>query len=166
VADGGMKVLWLLHGANLDMLGRRDPKLYGSETLTQLEQRVARHAERRGFEVQAYQTNFEGEFIELLHEIAVTGGDAVIVNPGAWTHYSYAIRDALELVPCPVAEVHLSAIAERETWRRTSVIADLAAVRVAGKGVDGYLEAVDRLAELMGDEPASRPVDELEKEDR
>ncbi len=149
MADGDMKVLWLLHGANLDMLGRRDPKLYGSETLTQLEQRVARHAERRGFTVLAHQTNFEGEFIELLHEVAVTGGDAVIVNPGAWTHYSYAIRDALELVRCPVGEVHLSAIGEREEWRRTSVIADLAAVRVAGRGVDGYLEAVDRLAELV-----------------
>lgn len=149
MADGGVKVLWLLHGANLDMLGRRDPALYGSETLTELERRVTRHAETRGFEVRAFQTNFEGEFIEQLHEIAVGGGDAVIVNPGAWTHYSYAIRDALELVPCPVAEVHLSAIAEREEWRRTSVIADLAAVRVSGKGIDGYLEAVDRLAELL-----------------
>lgn len=148
MADGGLKVLWLLHGANLDMLGRRDPEVYGRETLTDLERRVTRHAERRGFEVRAFQTNFEGEFIEQVHEIAVTGGDAVIVNPGAWTHYSYAIRDALELVRCPVAEVHLSAIDEREEWRRTSVIADLAAVRVSGKGVEGYLEAVDRLAEL------------------
>jgi len=154
VADGGLKVLWLLHGANLDMLGRRDPGLYGSETLNQLERRVARHAERRGFEVRAFQTNFEGEYIELLHEIAVEGADAVIVNPGAWTHYSYAIRDALELVTCPVGEVHLSAVDEREEWRRTSVLAGLAAVRVSGKGAEGYLEAVDRLAELVaaGDE--------------
>jgi len=150
VADGGVKVLWLLHGANLDMLGRRDPALYGSATLTELERRVARHAEQRGFEVRAFQTNFEGEFIEQLHEIAVSGAAAAIVNPGAWTHYSYAIRDALELVACPVAEVHLSAVGEREEWRRTSVIGDLAAVRVDGKGVEGYLEAVDRLSELVG----------------
>ena len=149
MADVGVKVLWLLHGANLDMLGRRDPALYGSETLTQLERRVTHHAETRGFEVRAFQTNFEGEFIEQLHEVAIAGGDAVIVNPGAWTHYSYAIRDALELVPCPVAEVHLSAIAERAEWRRTSVIADLAAVRVSGQGIDGYLEAVDLLDAML-----------------
>ena len=148
MADRGVKLLWLLHGANLDMLGRRDPALYGHETLTELERRVTRYAERGGFEVRAFQTNFEGEFIEQLHEIAVTGAAAVIVNPGAWTHYSYAIRDALELVGCPVAEVHLSAVGEREEWRRTSVIADLAAVRIAGKGADGYFDAVDRLAEL------------------
>lgn len=149
MADGRVKVLWLLHGANLDMLGRRDPALYGSETLIGLERRVTRHAEGLGFEVRAFQTNFEGEYIEQLHAIAVEGADAVIVNPGAWTHYSYAIRDALELVACPVAEVHLSAIGEREEWRRTSVVADLAAVRVSGKGVEGYLEAVDRLAALV-----------------
>lgn len=156
MADRRVKVLWLLHGANLDMLGRRDPALYGSETLTGVERRVARHAEHLGFEVRAFQTNFEGEFIEQLHEIAVEGGDAVIVNPGAWTHYSYAIRDALELVRCPVAEVHLSAIGEREEWRRTSVIADLAAVRVSGKGVEGYIEALDRLAELAAADEEGR----------
>jgi 3-dehydroquinate dehydratase II len=152
MADERMRVLWLLHGVNLDMLGRRDPELYGSETLTQLEQRVTRYAATRGLEVRAYQTNFEGEFVEQLHEIAVTGGDALIVNPGAWTHYSYAIRDALELVRCPVAEVHLSAVDQREEWRRVSVLAELAAVRVSGKGADGYLEAIDRLVELLEEE--------------
>jgi 3-dehydroquinate dehydratase-2 len=152
MADERVRTLWLLHGVNLDMLGRRDPELYGSETLTQLEQRVTRYAATRGFEVRAYQTNFEGEFVEQLHEIAVTGGDALIVNPGAWTHYSYAIRDALELVRCPIAEVHLSAVDQREEWRRVSVLAELAAVRVAGKGADGYLEAIDRLVELLEEE--------------
>jgi 3-dehydroquinate dehydratase-2 len=142
------KVLWLLHGVNLDMLGRRDPRHYGTTTLTELEQRVTRYAEQRGFVVRAYQTNFEGELVEQLHQIAIEGAAAVIVNLGAWTHYSWALRDALELVQAPIAEVHLSAVEAREEWRRVSVVADLAAVRVSGKGVDGYLEAIDRLAEL------------------
>ena len=90
------------------MLGRRDPAHYGTLTLSELERRVAGHAERRGFTVQPFQTNFEGEMVEELHRIAVEGAGAVIINPGAWTHYSYALRDALEIVEVPVAEVHLS----------------------------------------------------------
>jgi 3-dehydroquinate dehydratase-2 len=87
--------------------------------------------------------------VEKLHELARVGAAAVIINPGAWTHYSYAIRDALELVTAPIAEVHLSDIEAREEWRRRSVIADLATVRVSGKGVDGYFEAVDALAAAL-----------------
>jgi 3-dehydroquinate dehydratase-2 len=99
--------------------------------------------------VRCFHTNHEGAMVEQLHELARGGAAAVIINPGAWTHYSYAIRDALELVTAPIAEVHLSDIEAREEWRRRSVIADLAIVRVSGKGVDGYLEAVDALAATM-----------------
>jgi 3-dehydroquinate dehydratase II len=144
------RLLWVLHGVNLDMLGHRDPAHYGELTLGGLELAVTAEAERLGFEVRCYQTNHEGKLIEALHEIVRDGTDAVLINPGAWTHYSYALRDALELVPAPIAEVHLSDVEAREQWRRHSVIADLAAVRVSGKGVDGYLEAVRALADLLG----------------
>jgi 3-dehydroquinate dehydratase II len=145
VADDLMKVIWLLHGVNLDMLGLRDPQYYGRITLAQLESQVVDDGAARGFEVRCYQTNHEGDFVEKVHEIAREGAAAVIVNPGAWTHYSYAIRDALELVDAPLAEVHLSAVERREEWRRRSVIADLMAVRVSGKGAAGYAEALAAL---------------------
>jgi 3-dehydroquinate dehydratase II len=148
VADDALSTLWLLHGVNLDMLGTRDPAHYGTLTLAELEAYVRTCAEEHGFGVQTYQTNHEGELVEKLHEIAGRGAAAVVVNPGAWTHYSYAIRDALELVEAPIAEVHLSDIEGREEWRRHSVIADLAAVRVSGKGAAGYAEAVAALARL------------------
>jgi 3-dehydroquinate dehydratase-2 len=143
MADLSVNVLWLLHGVNLDMLGVRDPRHYGRITLAELERRVVEEGAARGFEVQ---TNHEGDFVEKIHQIAREGAAAVIVNAGAWTHYSYAIRDALELVDAPLAEVHLSAIEEREAWRHRSVIADLAVVRVSGKGPAGYAEAVAALA--------------------
>ncbi len=151
MADREMKVLWLLHGVNLDMLGRRPEEHYGTVTLSELCTRVTAHAAQSGFEVRCFQTNHEGRLVEQLHALARGDEpvDAILINPGAWTHYSWALHDALELVACPVAEVHLSAIEDREEWRRRSVIADLAAVRVSGKGLDGYLEAVDRLAEVV-----------------
>jgi 3-dehydroquinate dehydratase II len=153
MAGGQMKVLWLLHGVNLDMLGRRPANHYGTITLTELCGKVTVYAAGRGFEVRCFQTNHEGRLVEQLHALARGDEpvDAVLINPGAWTHYSWALHDALELVTCPVAEVHLSAVEQREQWRQTSVIAALAAVRVSGKGPDGYLEAVDRLAEMMED---------------
>lgn len=141
--------LWLLHGVNLDMLGRRDPSVYGSMTLAELESYVVRHAETRGFTVRGFQTNHEGDFVEKLHQVAADGADAVIINPGAWTHYSYAVHDALELVEAPVAEVHLSDIEGREEWRRASVIADVVDVRVWGKGALGYVEALEALAAIV-----------------
>ena len=142
------RVLWVLHGVNLDMLGERDPEHYGRLTLAELEALVAEAAEARGFAARFFQTNHEGELIDRIHAIAREGGP-VLINPGAWTHYSYALRDALEIVRAPVAEVHLSDLASREEWRRTSVLADLASVRVSGKGVDGYLEAIGLLADLL-----------------
>lgn len=149
-----LKTLWLLHGVNLDMLGHRDPEQYGSLTLAELEAQVVAWGALRGFEVRCFQTNHEGALVEKLHEIAAGAPGAVIINPGAWTHYSYAIRDALEIVGVPVAEVHLSDVMRREEWRRHSVIADLVDVRVSGKGAGGYEEALDALAELVSG-PAS-----------
>jgi 3-dehydroquinate dehydratase-2 len=149
VADATLKTLWLLHGVNLDMLGRRDPAHYGLLTLPELEAYVVECAAAHGFAARCHQTNHEGELVEKINEIVRDGADAVIVNPGAWTHYSYALRDALEMVAAPIAEVHLSAIEDREEWRRHSVIADLTAVRVSGKGLEGYAEAIVALADLV-----------------
>ena len=151
MAHTALKTLWLLHGVNLDMLGRRDPAVYGTMTLAELEAYVARHGEARGFTVHSFQTNFEGELIEKVHQLVVSGVDAAIINPGAWTHYSYALHDALELVSAPVAEVHLSDLGSREEWRRISVIADVVDVRIAGKGAAGYVEALEALARLAAE---------------
>ena len=98
--------------------------------------------------MRSFQTNHEGEFVEKLHQLVVDHADAAIINPGAWTHYSYALHDALELVTAPVAEVHLSDIESREEWRRISVIADVVDVRVSGKGAAGYVDALGALAKL------------------
>ena len=151
MAGRAVKVLWLMHGVNLDMLGRRPVEHYGTLTLKDVCEGVRARAATRGFELRCFQTNHEGRFVEQLHALARGDElvDALIVNPGAWTHYSWAIHDALELVTVPVAEVHLSAIDEREAWRQVSVLTDLAAVRVSGKGLEGYLEAVDRLDSLL-----------------
>jgi 3-dehydroquinate dehydratase II len=132
----------VMHGVNLDALGRRDRTLYGSLTLTELEVRVRRFARELGLEPSFFQTNHEGEFCEELHD-APDYADALILNPGAWTHYSWAIRDALEVSRLPAVEVHLSAVDEREEWRRVSVIRELCLGRVQGKGVDGYREALE-----------------------
>ena len=134
----------VMHGVNLDQLGRRPPEHYPAITLSDLEIRIGRFARELGLEVAFYQTNHEGTFCEGLHEAAETA-DALVINPGAWTHYSYAIRDALEIADVPTVEVHLSAIEEREEWRRTSVVADLCVATVSGKGVDGYREALEIL---------------------
>ncbi len=132
----------VLHGVNLDMLSRRDPRHYGGLTLTELEVKVKRFADAMGLEVAFDQTNHEGEYCELLHRAAEIA-DGLVLNPGAWTHYSYAIRDALEVAGLPAVEVHLSAVDEREEWRRRSVIGDLCVGRVQGRGVDGYREALE-----------------------
>jgi 3-dehydroquinate dehydratase II len=139
----------VMHGVNLDQLGRRDPEHYGSLTLTELEMGIAEAASELGLATRFFQTNHEGAFVEHLHGLDGMA-DAVILNPGAWTHYSYAIRDALELTQLPAVEVHLSNVDEREPFRRESVIGDLCCARVAGKGRDGYREALTRLAEVLG----------------
>lgn len=138
----------VMHGVNLDQLGRRDPDHYGSFTLTELEMGIAEAAAELGLTTRFFQTNHEGAFVEHLHGLEEMA-DAVILNPGAWTHYSYAIRDALELTRLPAVEVHLSNVDEREPFRRESVIRDLCRARVAGKGRDGYREALTLLADEL-----------------
>jgi 3-dehydroquinate dehydratase-2 len=135
----------VLNGVNLDVLGRRDPAVYGGLSLNELETKIYEWATKLAMTVRCRQTNSEGEYIGWIHD-AYADADAVIVNPGAWSHYSYAIHDALELLRVPIIEVHLSKIEEREEWRRHSVIAELATHRVIGKGPEGYREALEFLA--------------------
>ena len=142
------RLLVVLHGANLNLLGERPAVHYGTVTLAELEGLVAAEAGRLGWDCICLQTNHEGRFIEYVHEHRRAG--ALIVNPGAWTHYSYAIRDALELARCPIAEVHLSDISSREDWRRRSIVSEVASFTIAGKGPEGYLEAIRRLVEMSG----------------
>jgi 3-dehydroquinate dehydratase-2 len=135
----------VLNGANLDMLGRRDPAIYGGLSISELETRIYEWATELGLRARCRHTNHEGQYIDWCHE-ALDVAEGVILNPGAWTHYSYALRDAVELFEVPVVEVHLSNVDEREEWRRVSLISDLVTRRVIGKGPDGYREALEFLA--------------------
>jgi 3-dehydroquinate dehydratase-2 len=135
----------VLNGVNLDMLGRRDPAVYGGVSLNELETRIYEWANELDVTVRCRQSNSEGEYIGWIHA-SYDDAEALVVNPGAWTHYSYALRDALELFAGPIVEVHLSNIEEREEWRRVSVLADVVTHRVIGKGPEGYREALALLA--------------------
>jgi 3-dehydroquinate dehydratase II len=135
----------VLNGVNLDVLGRRDPDLYGGVSLEELESKIYDWGRELELTVQCRQTNHEGEYVKWCHD-AAESADGVVANPGAWSHYSYAIRDALELIPAPIVEVHLSDVDAREEWRRFSVVTELAAHRIVGKGPDGYREALEFLA--------------------
>ena len=134
----------VLHGVNLDMLGNRDPEHYGTVTLAELQTKVKRFAGDLDLEATLFQTNHEGEFVEYLHRLPERA-DAALLNPGAWTHYSYAIRDALEIAAVPAVEVHLSDIDSREEWRRSSVLDGLVIDVVSGEGPDGYRRALEIL---------------------
>ncbi|HXE44028.1 MAG TPA: type II 3-dehydroquinate dehydratase [Conexibacter sp.] len=138
----------VMHGVNLDQLGRRPAAHYGALTLMQLEARVSDWGAELGLAVQFFQTNHEGAFVEELHRLEDTV-DGLIVNPGAWTHYAWAIRDALEIAALPAVEVHLSDVDAREAWRRVSVIRDVCIATVAGKGPGGYRDALARLREEL-----------------
>ena len=135
----------VMHGVNLDQLGRRPAAHYGGLTFEQLEFRIDEFGAELDLALQFFQTNAEGAFVEQLHR-ADEVSDGLILNPGAWTHYSYAIRDALEILDVPIVEVHLSNVDEREEWRRRSVISDVVAHRIAGRGADGYREALETIA--------------------
>jgi 3-dehydroquinate dehydratase II len=134
----------VMHGVNLDQLGRRPAGHYGALTLADLERAISGFAGELGLRVQFFQTNYEGAFVEELHRLE-DAVDGLVLNPGAWTHYSWAIRDALEIAALPAVEVHLSDVHAREDWRRISVISELCVTTIAGKGPHGYRDALERL---------------------
>jgi 3-dehydroquinate dehydratase-2 len=139
----------VMHGVNLDMLGKREPEHYGTLTLDELERQIEGFADEIGVETRFFRTNFEGEYVEHLHNLGELV-DAVVLNPGAWTHYSWAIHDALATAALPAVEVHLSNVKAREPWRALSVIEDLCVSSVVGHGIEGYRAALERLRDELG----------------
>ena len=138
----------IMHGVNLDQLGRRPAAVYGELTYDRLQQQVEGYARDLGLQVRFFQTNAEHQFVEHLHRLEGLS-DAIIMNPGAWTHYAWAIRDALEIAALPTIEVHLSDVANREDWRKLSVVGDLCLTTVSGQGIQGYRAALERLKEEL-----------------
>lgn len=139
----------VLHGVNFDVLDRRDPEVYGGLSLNELEMRIKTWGHELGLETIFFQTNSEGEFVEYLHRLPELA-DASLINAGAWTHYSRAIADALDVAGLPAVEVHLSDVESREDWRRLSVFDGLVLAKISGKGPDGYREALQVLARELG----------------
>jgi 3-dehydroquinate dehydratase II len=138
----------VMHGVNLDQLGRRPASIYGNLTFDRLELRVSDYAAELGLHVRFFQTNAEHEFVQHLHRLEGLA-DAIVMNPGAWTHYAWAIRDALEIAALPTVEVHLSDVEHREEWRRVSVVRELCLATVSGQGVEGYRAALERVKEEL-----------------
>ena len=137
-----MKTVLVLNGVNLNMFGKRDPKQYGTITLAEIDERVTALGKELGCNVVCYQTNIEGEMCQRIHQAHNDNVDAVLINAGAWTHYSYGVRDALAILKCPIVEVHMSNIHAREEFRHHSVIGPIAKGQIAGFGVDSYLLAL------------------------
>ncbi len=137
----------VLHGVNLDALDRRPAEHYGDLTFSQLEVRIGRFAHALGLQAHFFQSNHEGEYVEELHK-APDYADGLLLNPGAWTHYSWAIRDALEVSGLPAVEVHLSDVSRREPWRQVSVLDGLCVTTVSGHGVEGYRVALEKLRDF------------------
>jgi len=138
----------VMHGVNLDALERRPAGVYGGLSLTLLEREISRFAHELGLEARFFQSNHEGDFVEELHR-STDYADGLLLNPGAWTHYAWALRDAVEITGLPAVEIHLSDIENREEWRRMSVLADVVVARVSGEGVAGYRTALERLKEAL-----------------
>lgn len=132
-----MNVL-MLHGINHNMFGLRDPRHYGSTTLAQIDERLQTLSAELGLTLESFQTNHEGEMCERIHKAVLDNADGVLINAGAWTHYSYGIRDALAMLQCPVVELHMSNIHARESFRHHSVFAEIVTGQIAGFGVDSY----------------------------
>jgi 3-dehydroquinate dehydratase-2 len=141
----------VMHGVNLDQLGRRDPALYGTLTLEQLERHIEQEGHTLGLTTRFFHTNHEGDFIERLHALRgpPAQADAILLNPGAWSHYAWAIHDALEIAALPALEIHLSDVKHREPWRRVSVLGELCFATVSGRGVDGYGDALVQLRDEL-----------------
>ena len=133
-----MKIL-VLHGINLNMFGKRDPAQYGTVTLAQIDVGLASLGSELGVEVECFQTNLEGEMAERIHRAHLQAVDAVVINAGAWTHYSYGLRDALAILKCPIVEVHMSNVHAREAFRHHSVFAEIVKGQICGFGADSYL---------------------------
>jgi 3-dehydroquinate dehydratase-2 len=146
-----MKKILVLHGVNLDMFGERDPDQYGTITLSEIDEKIVGLASELGFEVECYQTNHEGEMVEKIHEAYRDSVDAVLINAGAWTHYSYAIMDALSILKVPIIEVHMSQVHAREKFRQDSVISPLAKGQITGFGLDSYLLGLRAASNLIKD---------------
>ena len=134
-----MKQILTLHGINLNMFGKRDPRQYGTATLAEIDARLGALATELGVALETFQTNSEAAMVERIHQAHADACDGVVINAGAWTHYSYGIRDALAILACPIVEVHMSNVHAREAFRHDSVIADIARGQIAGFGVDSYL---------------------------
>jgi 3-dehydroquinate dehydratase-2 len=146
--SGALKRIEVMHGVNLDQLGRRDAEHYGTVTLSELERVISGFAAELGLSCRYFQTNSEGEYVEHLHD-ARDMADGILLNPGAWTHYSWAIHDALAIAGLPAVEVHLSDVDAREEFRRISVVRDLCIGTVMGKGPDGYRDALALLSQEL-----------------
>ena len=136
-----MRIL-TLNGINLNMFGKRDPAQYGTTTLDEINASLAGLGQELGAEVECFQTNFEGEMAERIHRAHAEGVDAVLINAGAWTHYSYGIRDALAILKCPIVEVHMSNVHAREAFRHVSVFSEVVKGQICGFGADSYLLAL------------------------
>ena len=137
-----MKKVLVLNGINLNMFGKRDPKQYGTTTLAEIDLMLKKVADELGVEVESFQTNCEGTMVERIHQAFNDKVDAVVINAGAWTHYSYGIRDALAILTCPIVELHMSNIHAREPFRHVSVFAEIVKGQICGFGVDSYLLAL------------------------
>jgi 3-dehydroquinate dehydratase II len=152
----------VIHGVNLDQLGRRDPRFYGTTTLAQLEAEIAADAADLALEASFFHTNHEGELVEHLHSLR-GNADAILINPGAWTHYAWAMREALEIASLPALEIHLSDLKSRESWRQVSVIRDLCFATIAGRGPAGYRDALAQLRDhLLERDATAESDDEIE----
>ena len=136
-----MKIL-VLHGVNLNMFGKRDPAQYGTITLVEIDAQLQSLGKELGSDVATFQTNHEGAMCERIHQALGDGTDAIVINTGAWTHYSYAIRDALAVLKVPIVEVHMSNVHAREEFRRRSVLSEVVQGQICGFGVDSYLLAL------------------------
>ena len=139
----------VLHGINLNMFGKRDPKQYGTATLAEIDAQLQLLGQELGAQVECFQTNLEGVMCERIHQAYADKVDAMLINAGAWTHYSYGIRDALAILACPIVEVHMSNIHAREAFRHVSVLAEIAKGQICGFGVDSYLLALRAAVSLL-----------------
>jgi 3-dehydroquinate dehydratase II len=134
-----MKKILMLHGINLNMFGKRDPKMYGTTTLAEIDAKLRSLGKELDAEVETFQTNSEAAMVERIHQAHAEGKDAVLINAGAWTHYSYGIRDALAILTVPIVELHMSNVHAREAFRHVSVFAEVVRGQICGFGVDSYL---------------------------